>query len=305
MSEHGRALRTAREASGVSLARMAALTHYSKGLLSLLENGHRSVSSAHVAAYERALGVRIDLDGSDVGSADVELISQAADLVTAVGLRHGGLAAAEMAAAQWKWASSLLSRSMSGTVRFALSGESGRLADRYAWSLADSGRPQQATRVYRTALDLASDHRDIRGVVRVNLANHFTNTGAPREALALLEEVTDVPAVLEFTAHAARARAYAALGEWGPTIRHVGLADEAHTRVDAETLPATHRPYLSGHEAHPHRDAGKALHTLAMSGHRKAVPLAVERLEAAVSLFGPDRSRAVNRCRERLTTLAG
>lgn len=86
---------------------------------------------------------------------------------------------------------------------------------------------------------------------------------------------------------------------------HIDQADAVHAGVEPESLPDTHRPYLSGRAAHPHRDAGKALHALALSGHRRAVPLAVERLEQAVSLFGPDRARAVAKCQERLRVLVG
>ncbi|MHA6618901.1 helix-turn-helix domain-containing protein [Pseudonocardia sp. DLS-67] len=60
MSDLGAKLRTAREAAGVSLAAVAARTHYSKALLGHLETGHRAVKPEHVTAYSRALGVSIE-----------------------------------------------------------------------------------------------------------------------------------------------------------------------------------------------------------------------------------------------------
>lgn len=304
MTETGHDLRAAREAAGISLSVLSRWTNFSKAYLGHLETGKRPIAPEHVRAYEQVLGVRVE-PTECVDTADVELISQATDVVTAIGLRHGGLVAAGMASVQWKWTSSLLRQTMTDRIRLKVSGQAARLADRYAWSLADCGRTGKATKVYRQALELASESDDVRELVRVNLANHFTGVGSPRAALGLLEQVIDAPAVLHFTAHGARARAYALLGDWQATVRHVGMADDAHARVELETLPVTHRPYISGHQAHPHNEAGKALHTLAQHGHGKAVPLAVDRLEQAVSLFGPERSRAVGRCRERLTFLVG
>lgn len=303
--EPGKALRAAREAQGVSLARMAELAHYSKATIGHLETGRRTVATHHVSAYESALQVRIDLTGPSVDRADVDLLRQAADLVTAVGLRHGGVQAVEMAAGQWKWAEGLLSRRMADAVRAALSAQAARIADRLAWSLADTGRQDRATEVYGTALELAGAERTTRALVAVDLANHFTSLGAAGSSLELLASLRDLPDVLVFSANAAKARAHAVLGDYERTVRHIGLADDAHARVEPETLPDTHRPYLTGRAAHPHRDAGKALHALVLAGHRRAVPMAVDRLERAMGLFGPDRARAATKCAERVSALAG
>lgn len=303
MSEQSRALRAAREAAGVSLSRMAELTHYSKALVGHLETGRRAVTSAHVAAYEQALGLRINTTFDRVDTADVDLLTQATDTLTALGLRYGGIASAEIARAHWEWASGLMSRPMVERVRTAFSGQAARLADRYAWSLADSGRPRQAVSTYRTALELAPGESAVRPVILVDLANHYTSVGAPGDALATLEHVSRASAVVEFTAHAARARAYAELGEREPTLRHVALADDSHARVDLADLPETHRPFVSGHEAHAHNEAGKALFVLSRHGHRKAGLRAAERLQAAIDRFGPERARAVARCEARLQRL--
>lgn len=53
----GERLRTAREAAGLSLASLAARTHYSKALLGMLETGQRRVRPEHVTAYAEALGI--------------------------------------------------------------------------------------------------------------------------------------------------------------------------------------------------------------------------------------------------------
>jgi transcriptional regulator with XRE-family HTH domain len=60
MSELGTRLRDAREAAKVSLAAMAARTHYSKSLLALLETGRRRIHPEHVLAYARTLHVPVE-----------------------------------------------------------------------------------------------------------------------------------------------------------------------------------------------------------------------------------------------------
>lgn len=57
MTKIGGALRAARENAGVSLAAMAAKTHYSKPLLGMLETGKRTVKPEHIEAYARALNI--------------------------------------------------------------------------------------------------------------------------------------------------------------------------------------------------------------------------------------------------------
>ncbi|QIS14890.1 helix-turn-helix domain-containing protein [Nocardia arthritidis] len=70
MEDLGAALRAARMAAGLSLARMAARTSYSKPYLGQLETGSRAVRAEHVAAYEAALGVRIDGAATDSGAVE-------------------------------------------------------------------------------------------------------------------------------------------------------------------------------------------------------------------------------------------
>ncbi|MFI7678974.1 helix-turn-helix domain-containing protein [Actinophytocola sp. NPDC049390] len=301
----GSALRAARVAAGVSLSAMSARTHYSKALLGHLETGRRTVRPEHVRAYEEALSVRIDLTGRSVDLADVELIRQAVDVVTAIGLRHGGMASVGVASSQWEWARDLLGRLMPAETRSLVSVQAARLVDRLAWSLADTGRSGRAVSVYSDALGLAADDAVTHAAVAVNLANHHTTTGRPDDALTLLDSLGSVVPVVDFTAESARARAFASTGDWGSVVRHIGLADDAHSRVDLSDLPDTHRPFVTGHDAHADNEAGKAFALLAQQGHRKARSRAVERLSLAHARFGPDRARARLKCEERLSALGG
>ncbi|HEV7898184.1 MAG TPA: helix-turn-helix transcriptional regulator [Planosporangium sp.] len=60
MTKTGAQLRVARNAAGVSLRAMAARTNFSKGHLSNIEAGRRTVTPDVVLAYERALGDDVD-----------------------------------------------------------------------------------------------------------------------------------------------------------------------------------------------------------------------------------------------------
>src|SRR5689334_13084538 len=59
----GAKLRMARKAAGLSLARMAERTHYSKGFLGNVETGVKSASADVILAYEKALGDNVDRRG--------------------------------------------------------------------------------------------------------------------------------------------------------------------------------------------------------------------------------------------------
>lgn len=301
---NGEALRAARTAMGVSLSALASRTHYSKALLGHLETGKRTVLPEHVRAYEDALGVRIG-GGKAVDETDVELIVQSVDVVTAIGLRHGGLASLDLAATQAGWARSLLGRTMADKVRSLMSVQVARLVDRWAWSLGDIGRVRKATDLYSSAIGLAADDPITHGALMVNLANHHTMIGQPGQALLLLEHLQRVVPVVDFTAESARARAYATLGEWESTVRHVDLSDDAHSRVDLGTLPVVHKPFVNGHNAHADYEAGKAFALLVEQGHSKARTRAVERLSRAHDMFGPDRAQTRMRCEQRLSALDG
>ncbi|MGC9665845.1 helix-turn-helix domain-containing protein [Planosporangium sp. 12N6] len=69
MNRTGAQLRVARNAAGVSLRAMAARTNFSKGHLSNIEAGRRTVTPDVVLAYERALGDDVDRRGLLTGLA--------------------------------------------------------------------------------------------------------------------------------------------------------------------------------------------------------------------------------------------
>jgi transcriptional regulator with XRE-family HTH domain len=304
MSDHGAELRAARTAAQVSLSEMSRRTNYSKPYLSQLETGRRTVGPEHLRAYENALNVSLSHERHSVGDTDVQLLSQAADVVTALGLRHGGMAVAEMARSHWEWTKTLLHQQMSDPVRTGLSWQAARLANRLGWSLSEAGRKTQATTAYTTALDLSEHDHGLHTAVSIDLAKHEATNGNPSNALELLESLSPNEPVHQFTANGVASLASATLGDWQGTVRYVGLADEAWSRVELDNLPEINRPYVSGHEAHAHRDAGRAFHVLALSGEKKAVPLATQRLELALTMFGPDRANAISQCRKRLDSLA-
>ncbi len=60
MTEIGARLRQARQDAGLSLAAMAARTHYGKGFLSNVETGRRRATPDVILAYERALGEEVN-----------------------------------------------------------------------------------------------------------------------------------------------------------------------------------------------------------------------------------------------------
>lgn len=324
----GEILRSAREAAGWSLARMGRATGYSKPYLSRLETGGKEVKAWHVEAYDRALGGQVtqeraarllgdsvvspdvwaELDlpvipPGRVGTGDVAALAESADYLTGLGLRHGGQAVVAATRGQLRYAAGLLDASMTGDVREALSATVGRLADRAAWATADVGQPAGAQKLYDLALSVAPDEAQ-RWATLVNIADLKLSQGDHLAAGRLLDREDPSQPVLRFVAHAARAEIAARSGAYGATLRHIDEADRAHAAVDVNDLPVPIRPYSSGHAAHAHATAGKALYTLARGGKASAVPLAVERLQAAVEAFGSERSRAIMICRSRLDDLA-
>jgi transcriptional regulator with XRE-family HTH domain len=89
MTDAGVRLRRARQAAGVSLAAMAARTHYSKSYLGNVETGRRAATADVVLAYEQALGGDVDRRGLLAGVAAGAVAPAAvAELV------HRGFAAA-------------------------------------------------------------------------------------------------------------------------------------------------------------------------------------------------------------------
>ena len=325
----GEILRAAREAAGWSLSRMGQATGFSKPYLSKLETGDKEVKPWHIEAYDKALGgdsvrrrallimgasfvsqaVWAELDMPTSGPPRVDpqelaALEASADMLTSLGLQHGGRAAVAAARGQLRYAAGLLDLDMPDAARGSLLTTVGRLADRTAWSMADSGQLKQADKIYDFALTVTPDPVQ-HWLTLVNLAGLRLDEDEPQRALDLLDRSEPGLPVLRFLVDSTRAHAYAQLGDFSRTVRHIGEADEAHAAVDLTDLPSAIHPYVSGHEAHAHSAAGRALYVLARSGRRKAAPLSVDRLEAAVEAFGADRARAIASCRRRLDVLVG
>jgi transcriptional regulator with XRE-family HTH domain len=215
LSDLGAKLRAAREAAGVSLAAVAARTHYSKALLGHLETGHRAVRPEHVAAYSRALGVPIEhLYGpSDeplrvahewlVEDSPVTVQMSAGRRVGAglaadlerrvIELRHlddviGGtdllpLARKELADAQ----AVVQEASYSDETGRRLLTVVGELAQLAGWVASDAGQYLEAQRIYLsgvTAARAAGDHV-LAGQLLSSLSYQLANVGDPADAALL------------------------------------------------------------------------------------------------------------------------
>lgn len=208
----------------MSLAVLARRTHYSKSLLSMVENGRRSATPELVAAYERALGAQglgedvnrrellaavaavttgaattVEplarlLDGlsvpelpRQVGPSEVAAVEQATSVYTSMDLRYGGAVAADMSSSALRWAVGLLDASMRNDTRAALSTAVGALADRTAWTHHDAGRGYQARRLSTLALRTADEGNDrtLRAHVILNTASQV-GEAEPAEAARIV-----------------------------------------------------------------------------------------------------------------------
>ncbi len=69
MDDAGRALRRLRREAGLSLARLAELTHYNKGYLSKVENGRKPMTMELAQACDRVLAARGELVGCVIAAA--------------------------------------------------------------------------------------------------------------------------------------------------------------------------------------------------------------------------------------------
>ncbi|MDG4792602.1 helix-turn-helix transcriptional regulator [Micromonospora sp. WMMD1082] len=235
----GRLLRGARRDAGVSLGAMAARTHFSKGHLGNVESGRRVATPEVVAAYEQALGVKIQsrvaeltrlLDGvSDVprpstaGMGDVVAVEAATNMLTALELDRGGGLACEMGKGQLRWAIGLLGANMNDSVRERLSAVVATLANRTGFSLFDAGDPGSAAKLSRLALNASESagDTDLTAHILTDMASQLVHLGDPAGAL----RVIDIPdrglsAVTRFTLHGMRAQAHGSLGDASETWRH-------------------------------------------------------------------------------------
>ncbi|MFZ0119223.1 MAG: helix-turn-helix transcriptional regulator [Pseudonocardiaceae bacterium] len=215
MTDLGAALRAAREAAGVSLAAMAARTHYSKPLLGLLETGKRTIKPAHVDAYSRALNVPAEIlrgpPDDPLRVAHEWLVSDSPALVQlragrrvgamlvddlesrVIELRHlddvigGGdlfpVVSKELSEVQ----RTVRSASYTDKIARRLLTVTGELAQLAGWVASDAGRYAVAQRIYLDGVSAAqgADDRPLTAQLLSSLSYQIANVGMPGDAVLL------------------------------------------------------------------------------------------------------------------------
>lgn len=321
MSETGDVLRAARREANVGLDYMAKKTSYSKSMLSRVENGTRTATPELVAAYERTLGVqglgedvnrrellaavaamaagatapeplsRL-LDGlvspdapTQVGASEVNAVLQATNAYTAIDLRLGGAAAADVSTGALRWAVSLLDASMTESTRTALSSAVAALADRTAWTHYDAGRKYSARRLAELALRTANEggDRDLRAHVLIDTASQIGKEQPAEAAKIVGVALSDkrVCTLEQANLHAVCARHLANAGDGTEARRHIHIAEQLAARGGDAPAWAT---FLTA--AHVDK---LITESLSAAGERQE---AIRRFEAILPQFGPDRARA-------------
>jgi len=215
MIDLGAALRAAREAAGVSLAVMAARTHYSKPLLGLLETGKRTIKPEHVQAYGRALNVPTEiLQGPPDDPLRVAHEWLVSDSPTVVQLRAGRRVGAMLADELETRVIELrhlddtvgggdlfpvVSKELSetqGVVQAASYTDNvgrrlltvvGELAQLTGWVASDAGRYADAQRVYLDGVSAAqgADNRPLAAQLLSSLSYQMANVGKAHDAVLL------------------------------------------------------------------------------------------------------------------------
>jgi len=217
MSQTGETLRQARESAGISLARMAVLSHFSKGHLSNVEAGRRTATPDVVIAYEQVLGDHMKRRGLLTGLAVGVVVPAAVSEL----IHRGFTAALATPGAEDEWQDRA-----EGLGRDYMSVGAGELQDRLAgdlvvvqqqlatpvmWGLAarflsvygkTTGEAREAIRWYRLAA-VAADRSGDTGV-RVWVRG--------RAALALGYEGAALPVAQELAEQALNLSDHASLG---------------------------------------------------------------------------------------------
>ncbi|QFZ23346.1 helix-turn-helix domain-containing protein [Saccharothrix syringae] len=209
VSELSDALRAARETTGLSLTRMAQLTHYSKPYLSLIETGKRRPVPEVVTAYEQVLGVPI---GSDpLRRAHEWLVSDSptavqrrsgrrvgdslADALDArvVELRHldDVVGSADLLPAVRQELAEVESLVRNGSytepVGRRLLTATGELAQLAGWVASDAGKYADAQRLYLGGVDAAEEagNDSLAAQLFSSLSYQVANVADPHDALLL------------------------------------------------------------------------------------------------------------------------
>lgn len=208
-------LRRARTDAGLSLAALAARTHFSKPLLGLLETGKRTISPEHVVAYSRALCVPVTaLYGAPDDPLRVAhewLVSETpAARHTAAGRRVGSSLATELEERVVELRHlddvigggdliPLVRRELAdaervvneasydeGTGRRLLTAV-GELAQLAGWVASDAGQYAEAQHGYLSGVSAARDagNRPLAGQLLSSLSYQMANVGHPADAALL------------------------------------------------------------------------------------------------------------------------
>jgi transcriptional regulator with XRE-family HTH domain len=215
MTDLGAALRAAREAAGVSLAAMAARTHYSKPLLGLLETGKRTIKPEHIEAYSRVLNVPTEIlqgppddplrvahewlvsdsptvaqlrAGRQVGAMLVdELETRVIELRHLDDMVGGGdlfpVVSKELSEVQGVVQSASYAKKV-GRRLLTVAGELAQLA---GWVASDAGRYTEAQRVYLDGVSAAqgADNRPLAAQLLSSLSYQMANVGKAHDAVLL------------------------------------------------------------------------------------------------------------------------
>ncbi|MFV2019842.1 helix-turn-helix domain-containing protein [Micromonospora sp. LOL_023] len=257
MNDIGEKLRAARESAGISLARMAALSHFSKGHLSNVEAGRRTATADVMIAYEQVLGDQMQRRGLIAGlAAGVVAPAAVSELI------HRGFTAAlddPAAEEQWRERADNLGRDY-------MSVGAGELQERLAsdlvvlqqqlgtptmWGLAarflsvygkTTGEAREAIRWYRMAAVAADRSGDttVRVWVRGRAALALGYEGA---ALAVAQDLADQaltlterPSLGRLNALMAKAQMAGVRGERAAALAHLDTARRVFDQIGSTEL---------------------------------------------------------------------
>lgn len=205
----GADLRAARDTGGLSLARMAQRTHFTKSYLSMVETGKRPLPADVIAAYEQVLGVPLaNAPGDPVRLAHEWLVAESPLAVqTRSGRRVGDSLAATLetrvvelrhlddvvsshdllpaVSKELDEARSLVrSSTYSDRTRKRLYTAVGELAQLAGWVASDTGRFADAQRFYLAGVGAANEARDraLGAQLLSSLSYQIATIGDPRDA---------------------------------------------------------------------------------------------------------------------------
>jgi transcriptional regulator with XRE-family HTH domain len=270
MTDLGTALRAAREAAGVSLAAMAARTHYSKSLLGLLETGKRTIKPEHVEAYGLALNISPEIlrgpSDDPLRAAHEWLASDSPSVVQLrAGRRIGGMLAGELEDRVIELRRlddligggdlfPLVSKELSEVRKVVQSASYadrigkrlltvvGELAQLAGWVASDAGRCAEAQRIYLegvSAAQVAAD-RPLADQLLSSLSYQLANVGKPQDAALLAKS------------------AVKGAGDTSPLVRALLLERVAWASARNRDYPGVRRALAAVDDAYEDRSPGIA-----------------------------------------------